>query len=183
MIVRCIVNGKEVEKRVAPHETLRSMLLSLGHFAVRDSDDGEGFVGSDTVIFNDRPIYSNLMLAAEAGGGNIRTPDSLAQGAQLNVVQEAMIDAGVVQSAYNAPAAALLLTWLLERKPNATRADVAEVLSGIFIRDAGYEHYYLAVELAKEKMKSGQYSSTIAPEFREHLKYVGKVKPKVDGRQ
>ncbi len=183
MIVRSIINGKEVEKRVAPRETLRSMLLSLGHFAVRDSDDGEGFVGSDTVILNDRPVYSNLMLAAEAEGATIRTPDSLAQGAQLNVVQEAMIDAGVVQSAYNAPAAALLLTWLLEKKPNATREDVAEVLSGIFIRDAGYEHYYLAVELAKEKMKSGKYSSEIAPEFREHLKYVGKVKPKVDGRQ
>lgn len=183
MIVRCIVNGKNVEVNVAPHETLRAMLLSLGHFAVRDSDDGEGFAGSDTVIFNDRPLYSNLLLAAEAEGATIRTPDSLATGRELNVVQEAMIDAGVVQSAYNAPAAALLLTWLLEKKPNASRSDVAEVLSGIFIRDAGYEHYYLAVELAKEKLRSGKYSSTIAPEFRDHLKYVGKVKPKVDGRQ
>jgi putative selenate reductase molybdopterin-binding subunit len=64
MIVRCIVNGKNVEVNVAPHETLRKMLLSLGHFAVRDSDDGEGFAGSDTVIFNDRPLYSNLLLAA-----------------------------------------------------------------------------------------------------------------------
>jgi putative selenate reductase molybdopterin-binding subunit len=183
MIIRCTINNKELKTEIEDKTTLREMLVRLGHFAVRDSDDKEGFAGSDTVLVNNIPIYANLMLAAEAQGSEIRTADSLAVGGKLNYVQQAMIDAGVVQSAYNAPAAALLLTWLLENNNDPSRQEIADVLSGIFIRDAGYEHYYLAVRLAKEYKAKGEYKSKIAPEFRENLKYIGKVKPKVDARQ
>lgn len=182
-MIRCTIDGRAVSTQVEAHDTLRTMLVNLGHFAVRDSDDREGFSGSDTVIVDDIPVYANLVLAAELQGSEIRTPDSLAKGGELSVVQQALIDAGVVQSAYNAPAAALLLTWLLEHNPNPSREEIKDVLSGIFIRDTGYEHYFLAVDLARELLEKGSYTSSIAPEFRDHLSYVGKVKPKVDGRQ
>ncbi len=183
MILRCVINNKERVTEIKANDTLRKVLVRLGHFSVRDSDDGEGFAGSDTVLVDNQPIYSNLLLAAEVEGKEVRTADSLAQGATLTPIQQAMIDAGVVQSAYNAPAGALLLTWLLENNANPTKEEIKDALSGILIRDAGYEHYYLAVKLAQEYMASGKYSSIIAPEFREELSYVGKVKPKVDGRQ
>ena len=183
MIVSCIVNGTPVRGIVEPGDTLRGMLVSLGHIAVRDSDDAEGFAGSDTVLVDDRPVYANLLLAAQAEGTVIRTPDSLATGRTLSFVQQAMIDAGIVQSAYNAPAAALLLTWLLEHNSDPSREEIKDVLSGIFVRDTGYEHYFLAVQLARELLFQGTYTSSIAPEFRKELSYVGKVKPKIDGRQ
>ena len=182
-MIRCTIDGRAVTTQVEAHDTLRTLLVNLGHFSVRDSDDREGFAGSDTVIVNDVPVYANLMLAAELDGSEIRTADSLAKGGELSVVQQALIDAGVVQSAYNAPAAALLLTWLLEHNTNPSREEIKDVLSGMFIRDTGYEHYFLAVDLAKERMEKGSYTSSIAPEFRDHLSYVGKVKPKVDGRK
>ena len=155
----------------------------MGIPAVRDSDDKEGFAGSDTIIFNDVPVYANLMLALQADGAEIKTAESMGTSRNLNVIQQAMIDAGVVQSAYNAPAAALLLTWLLEHESNPTKEQINQVLSGIFIRDAGYEHYYLAVKLALERMKDGKYKSEISPSFRDELTYVGKPKGKVDGPQ
>lgn len=101
----------------------------------------------------------------------------------LTVVQQAMIDAGVVQSAYNAPAAALMLTWLLIRYPSPTRERIRDSLSGIFIRDAGYEQYYLAVKRAKEWMENGSCSAQAAPSFRPELHVVGKPAGKVDGPQ
>ncbi len=177
------INNKKLLAQVEGAESLRSLLVRLGYISVRDSDDREGFAGSDTIIFNDKPVYANLMLALQADGATIRTAESLGNSRNLSVIQQAMIDAGVVQSAYNAPAAALLLTWLLEKEKNPSRAQVAEVLSGIFIRDAGYEHYYLAVELAKEKLATGAYKTVISPTFRDHLTYVGKPKSKVDGPQ
>jgi len=183
MIVRCTIDGRSFSTQVDANETLRTMLVNLGFFMVRDSDDGEGFAGSDTVLVDDVPMYANLLLASDLDGAVIRTPGSLSNGSELSVVQQAMIDAGVVQSAYNAPAAALLLTWLLEHNPNPSREDVTDALSGIFIRDTGYEHYFVAVKLAMERMEKGSYTTPIAPEFRDHLSYVGKVKPKVDGRQ
>ncbi len=183
MIVTCTVNGKPVRATADAGESLRGLLVALGHFAVRDSDDAEGFTGSDTVLMDDKPVYAGLLLAAQAEGTMIRTPDSLARGAELSIIQQAMIDAGIVQSAYNAPAAALLLTWLLEHNPQPTREDIKEVLSGIFIRDTGYEHYFLAVKLACEMRDHGAYTTPISPSFRDELTYVGKPKAKVDGRQ
>ncbi|MBN2861376.1 MAG: molybdopterin-dependent oxidoreductase Mo/Fe-S-binding subunit [Sphaerochaetaceae bacterium] len=183
MIIHCTIDERPHTYSVRGKETLLQMLREYGCISVRDSDDAEGFAGSDTVIVNDVPVYANLMLAALAEGTEIRTAHSLSVKGELNAVQQAMIDAGVVQSAYNAPAAALLLTWLLEHNDNPSREDIKEVLSSIFIRDAGYEHYFLAVQLAKEKMEKGVYETQIAPEFRENLTYVGKVKSKIDGRQ
>ena len=183
MRVNCIINGKARSFDVDASMRLRQMLLLNGNFAVRDSDDCEGFCGSDTVLVDGTPVYSNLVLAAEVDGCEIRTPDGLGNSQNLTIVQQAMIDAGVVQSAYNAPAAALLLTWLLENNPNPTKDDIRDALSGIFIRDAGYEHYYLAVKLALEKISSGSYQSEIAPSFRPELEIVGKPLSKIDGPQ
>ncbi len=183
MIIHCSIDHRKISYSVRGAETLQVMLKELGYISVRNSDDAEGFAGSDIVIVNDVPVYANLMLAALVEGADICTPHCLSSKGEINEVQQAMIDAGVVQSAYNAPAAALLLTWLLSHNPDPTREEIAEVLTSIFIRDAGYEHYFLAVQLAKEKMQTGEYSTEIAPEFRKNLEYVGKVKPKVDGRQ
>lgn len=181
MQVRTRINGENVIFFSNPDERLRDVLYRLGYNSVRDSDDGEGFAGSDTIIFNGRPAYSNLILAYQAEGSEIRTAESLLKNRRMNDVQEAMIDSGIVQSAYNAPAAALLLTYLLERKPEATRDDVKDVLSGIFIRDAGYEHYFLAVKLVQEKRRYGEYRTPVSPSFREELKIVGKPARKIDG--
>lgn len=183
MRIDCIINGKNRSFDVDPTIKLREMLHLNGNLAVRDSDDGEGFCGSDTVLVDGTPVFSNLVLAGEVNGCEIRTPDGLGDSRHLTIVQQAMIDAGVVQSAYNAPAAALLLTWLLENNPNPSKQDIKDALSGIFIRDAGYQHYYLAVELALEKMRSGEYKSQIAPSFRPDLEVVGKPMSKIDGPQ
>lgn len=183
MKVNCFINGKQRCFEIEPSMKLREMLVLNGNFCVRDSDDSEGFCGSDTVLVDGIPVYSNLVLAGEVDGCQIRTADGLGDSAHLTVVQQAMIDAGIVQSAYNSPAAALLLTWLLENNPEPTKEDIRDALSGIFIRDAGYEHYYLAVKLAQEKMKTGEYKTDIAPSFHPELEIVGKPMSKIDGPQ
>ncbi len=183
MRVNCLINGINRNFDIEPGMRLREMLELNGNFCVRDSDDCEGFCGSDTVLMDGVPVYANLVLAGEADGCEIRTPDGLSEPGKISIVQQAMIDAGLVQSAYNAPAAALLLTWLLETNPNPTKEDIKDALSGIFIRDAGYEHYYLAVKLAQEKMKDGKYSSEIAPSFHPEWEIVGKPMSKIDGPQ
>ena len=174
MDVKCTINGKNYILSGSEDDRLRDVLYRAGFSSVRDSDDREGFAGSDTIVFNGKLKYSNFILLYQAEGAEIRTAEGLLNGRELNYVQKAMISAGVVQSAYNAPAAALILTWLLEKNPNPTREEIKEVLSGIFIRDAGYEHYYLAVKLATELRDYGEYRSEIAPSFRPNLNIIGK---------
>ena len=181
MEFKCRINGELRTLIGEPAERLRDVLYRSGYLSVRDSDDAEGFAGSDTIIFNGKLRYSNLILLYQAENAEIRTAEGLLDGRELNYVQKAMISAGIVASAYNAPTAALILTWLLEQKPYPTREEIKEVLTGIFIRDAGYEHYYLAVKLAIELRDTGAYQSEIAPSFRPKLEIVGKPMDKIDG--
>lgn len=181
MDIKCRINGENIVLIAERDERLRDVLYRAGYNSVRDSDDREGFAGSDTIVFNGVLKYSNFILAYQAEGAEIMTAEGLMNGREINYVQKAMVAAGIVQSAYNAPAAALILTWLLDKKPNPTKADIQEALSGIFIRDAGYEHYYLAVKLAIELRDEGAFKSEIAPSFRPSLDFIGKPTGKIDG--
>ncbi len=181
MEFRCRINGEDIRLLGEPTERLRDVLYRTGYLSVRDSDDAEGFAGSDTIIFNGELKYSNFILLYQAEGAEIRTAEGLLSGRELNYVQKAMISAGIVASAYNAATAALILTWLLEKNPHPSREEIKEVLTSIFIRDAGYEHYYLAVKLAIELRDTGSYQSEIAPSFRPKLEIIGKPADKIDG--
>lgn len=181
MEIKCRVNGELVTLTGNETDRLRDVLYRSGYYSVRDSDDREGFAGSDTIIFNDVLRYSNFILLYQAENAEIRTAESMVKNRELNNVQKGMIKAGVVQSAYNAPAAALILTWLLEHNPEPTKEDIKNALSGIFIRDAGYEHYYKAIEFAKEFRDKGTSVTPAAPSFRDGLQFIGKPVGKIDG--
>lgn len=182
MEIKCRINGELLTLSGNETDRLRDVLYKAGYYSVRDSDDREGFAGSDTIIFNGTLKYSNFILLYQADGADIKTAESLlGKNRELNAVQKGMVKAGVVQSAYNAPAAALILTWLLEHNPEPSREDIKNALSGIFIRDAGYEHYYMAMEFAKEFRDKGESLSSAAPSFRDELKFIGKPIGKIDG--
>ncbi len=181
MEIKCRVNGELVTLSGNETDRLRDVLYKSGYYSVRDSDDREGFAGSDTIIFNDVLRYSNFILLYQAENAEIRTAESMVKNRELNNVQKGMIKAGVVQSAYNAPAAALILTWLLEHNPEPSKEAIKNALSGIFIRDAGYEHYYKAIEFAKEFRDKGTSVTPAAPSFRDGLQFIGKPVGKIDG--
>lgn len=181
MVVNVIINGSPVTLEGREDERLRNVLYRAGYNTVRDSDDSEGFAGSDTIVFNGKLRYSNLIMLYQAEGAVIRTAESLRHGREINDVQKAMVKAGVVQSAYNAPEAALALTVLLEKNPEPSKEEIKEALSGIFIRDAGYEHYYLAVDMIREMREKGETLIASGPSFRDELRYVGKPTGKIDG--
>ena len=182
MKILCRINNSNKTLICNPGDSVQKILKNAGYIAVRNSDDGEGFAGSDTILVDGIPKYASLLLPGQIDGKSIRTPDGLAKGREITVVQQAMVDAGVVQSAYNAPAAALLITDLLQKIPDPSKDDIRDALSGLFNRATGYKQFFNAVELAKSRIQNTEYQGDRIPEFRDKLKFVGKVKPKIDGR-
>ncbi len=181
MILNFTLNNTPREVYTEQGENLRELLYRMGINSLRNSDDGYAFAGSDSILFNGKIVSSSLMIAAQVQGKDIKTVESLSKNGMLSPVQSAMVDAGVVQSAYNIPAAALILTDLLDRISKPTKEDIKDAMSGVFIRDSGYEQFYNAVDLAIKRKKDPKYKNTLPPEFRDDLKFVGKVKSKVDG--
>ena len=59
------LNGRNVSLFAKDgNERLRRLLYDYGLSSVRDSDDGEGFAGSDIILFDGKPMYSNLIPAS-----------------------------------------------------------------------------------------------------------------------
>ena len=114
MIIHFTLNGAPQELTVNPGENVQKLLFNMGMHSVRNSDDGFGFAGSDAIIFNGNIVNASLLIAAQLEKADIRTAESLGKWNELSLVQQAMVDVGVVQSGYNDPAAALIITDLLD---------------------------------------------------------------------
>ncbi|ALR76281.1 molybdopterin-dependent oxidoreductase Mo/Fe-S-binding subunit [[Enterobacter] lignolyticus] len=180
MIIHFNLNGSAREMKVAPGENVQRLLFALGMHSVRNSDDGFGFAGSDAVLLNGRIVNASLLVAAQLDRATVRTAESLGSWNQLSLVQQAMVDVGVVQSGFNDPAAALIITDLLDRVEAPTRDDIDDALSGLFSRDAGYQQFYQVIELAVARKKDPQARADYAPTFRDDLAVIGKIHPKSD---
>lgn len=180
MMVHFTLNGcpKELECRAG--DNVQQLLFNLGMHSVRNSDDGFGFAGSDAILFNQTIHNASLLIAAQLDNATIVTAESLASWNQLSIVQQAMIDVGIVQSGYNDPAAALIITDLLNRITDPDREQIDDALSGLFSRDAGYQQFYTVVDLAKNRLIDPAHQITVAPIFRDDLTLIGKIHPKTD---
>ncbi len=174
------LNGRPHQLECEAGQNVQALLKKLGMHSVRNSDDGFGFAGSDSIWFNGRVVNASLLIAGQIDGGEIRTAESLGSWNELSLVQQAMVDVGVIQSGYNDPAAALLLTDLLERDSAPSPEAVDDALSGLFSRDAGYQQFYQAAELASIRLRDPDYKPQVAPSFRDDLELVGKATPKID---
>ncbi len=180
MMVRFTLNGGPKELECKAGDNVQQLLFNLGMHSVRNSDDGFGFDGSDAILFNQTIHNASLLIAAQLDNATIVTAESLASWNQLSIVQQAMIDVGIVQSGYNDPAAALIITDLLNRITDPDREQIDDALSGLFSRDAGYQQFYTVVDLAKNRLIDPAHQITVAPIFRDDLTLIGKIHPKTD---
>ncbi|WP_239685871.1 2Fe-2S iron-sulfur cluster-binding protein [Photobacterium swingsii] len=132
MTIQFTLNGRPQSLECRLGENVQTLLHSMGYHSVRNSDDGWGYAGSDVILLNGKLINASLLIAAQLEGAEVKTAEALSEWNQLSLVQRTMIDVGVVQSGYNDPALALILTDLLERIPQPTRDEIDDALSGLF---------------------------------------------------
>ena len=179
MKIRFTLNGREVTFEGAPNERAQKFLQRNGIPSVRNSDDGFGFAGSDTILLDGKIVGANILLAPQLEGRDVKTIESLHTGRNISIVEQAMLETGCVQSGYNSPAAALMIADLLDRNPQPDREAVKDALSGLFNRATGYEQFFDAVALAAARRKDPDYQPTEKiPSFGADYTIVGKPSPK-----
>lgn len=139
------VNDTEHRVSVAPHQTLLEVLRErLGLHDVKISCC-EGACGACTVLVDDRPITSCMMLAVLADGRKITTIGGLAGPGELHPLQESFIEHGAVQCGYCSPGMILSAKVLLDRNPHPSEAEVRTAISGNICRCTGYQQIVEAV--------------------------------------
>jgi len=108
----------------------------------------QGECGSCTVYLDGVPACSCLVAAGQAEGREVRTVEGLADGDQLDPVQQSFVDAGAVQCGFCTPGLVVAAHDLLARVPNPSDEEIREALAGNLCRCTGYEKILDAVRMA-----------------------------------
>jgi carbon-monoxide dehydrogenase small subunit len=146
MNVAFVLNGRPREVDVLPSETLLDVLRDrLGVFDVKEGCD-EGVCGACTVLLDNRPVSSCLVLAPSVREHHVLTLRGLERAGGLHPLQEAFVRHGAVQCGFCTPGMLLTALAFLERHPDATREQIRHALEGNLCRCTGYTKIVDAVE-------------------------------------
>lgn len=164
MRIDLALNGTKRRLSCAPGESLLSLLRREGCYSVRfGSETGE--TGAAAVLFDGHLISADVMLAAQAGGHEVTTLESLDERTgELHPIQEAFLDADALQSGYSAGAMVLATKVLLERSPEPSEAEIRDAFSGIVDRESGYTKVFEAVRRAGALLR-GEKPQPMQPEI------------------
>jgi aerobic-type carbon monoxide dehydrogenase small subunit (CoxS/CutS family) len=144
--ITVIVNGTAYEREV----DARKLLI---HFIRDDLDLTGSHIGCDTgncgacsMIVNGTLVKSCMMLAVQADGAAIETVEGLAEGDQLNALQQAFHEHHALQCGYCTPGMLMSATALLRANPHPTDEEIKRSLQGNICRCTGYWNIFEAVK-------------------------------------
>lgn len=147
----CTVNGEPRELLVDGYKTLLEVLREDLQLTGTKHGCELGECGACAVLVDGELQLACLVAAVECDGRVIETIEGMADGPELHPLQACFADHGAAQCGYCTPGMLLAAKALLDCKPDPTRAEIAEALSGQLCRCTGYLQIFDAVEAAARK--------------------------------
>jgi len=153
MKVELSVNGETRTADVEPRKTLLDCLRDDFNLTGSHAGCEHGVCGACTVLLDGEPARSCLMFAVQADGYEITTIEGIAPApGELSVIQDAFCEMHGMQCGYCTPGMVLTATALLRDKPQPTRQEIVEAISGNICRCTGYGQIVEAIALAAERL-------------------------------
>lgn len=148
MEVSLFVNGeyvtREVEARLLLVHFLRDVLGLTGtHWGCDTSN-----CGTCVVLYDDEPVKSCTVLAAMAGGHDVRTVESLEVDGVLDPVQRGFMECHGLQCGFCTSGMLMSARSLLDRNPGPSDHEIREAISGQICRCTGYASIVRSVQWA-----------------------------------
>ena len=140
------INGTTYEREVEA----RKLLI---HFVRDDLDLTGSHIGCDTgncgacsMIIDGVLVKSCMMLAVQADGATIETVEGLADGDELNKLQQSFRDHHALQCGYCTPGMLMSATALLRENASPSDEEIRKALQGNICRCTGYWNIFEAVK-------------------------------------
>ena len=148
MQITVTVNGtaytRDVEARLLLIHFIRDELRLTGSHWGCDTSN----CGACVVWLDGRPVKSCTVLAAMAGGREVRTVEDLERDGQLDPVQRGFIACHGLQCGFCTPGMMMTARALLDRNPDPSEPEIREAISGQICRCTGYENIVRSVRAA-----------------------------------
>jgi len=150
MQVTMSVNGetvtREIEGRMLLVHCLRDELGLTGtHWGCDTSN-----CGTCVTWLDGEPVKSCTVLAAMAGGHEVRTVEGLEQEGVLDPVQEGFMRCHGLQCGFCTPGMLMTARALLDRDPDPSEQTIREAISGQICRCTGYTTIVRSVQWAAQ---------------------------------
>jgi len=146
--IELTVNGDPREGEAEPRKTLADFLREDLGLTGTHLGCEHGVCGACTVLVDEEPVRSCLMLAVQARGASITTIEGLAVDGEMNPLQQALHETHAFQCGFCTPGFVMQIAALLAENPSPTEPEIREVLSGNICRCTGYETIVNGVLLA-----------------------------------
>ena len=150
------VNGEPVEFLCEGRNSLLEVLRDqLGLTGCKEGCNN-GNCGACTVMVNQQPVNSCLVLGAEAEGAEIETVEGIADAGKLHAIQDCFLEGAALQCGICTPGFLVAAKALLEKKPGASEETIRFDLSGNLCRCTGYDKIVRAIQQADQEMTTSQ---------------------------
>ncbi len=116
----------------------------------------EGDCGACTVLMDNRPVLSCMMLAIDAEGTEIMTIEGLADTGELHPIQASFVERSGMQCGVCTPGMILTAKALIDENPEPDEDEVRDALSGNLCRCGNYQRITECVLFSVQKMKAGE---------------------------
>ncbi len=151
--VSVTVNGTVHRRAVEPRLLLSDFLRhELGLTGTHVGCE-HGVCGACTVLLDDDPVRSCLMLAVQADGHAVTTVEFLEDEGTLHPLQQAFHEAHGLQCGFCTPGVLMSLVPFLREHPDPSEPEIREALSGNLCRCTGYQGMVDAVLLAARRSR------------------------------
>lgn len=156
-LVRCTINGKQVEKMIDVRASLTDMLRDDYRLTSVKKGCEVGECGACNVLVNGECFNSCIYLAVWADGKEILTLEGLAgPNGEISDIQQAFIDEAAVQCGFCTPGMIMSAKALLDENPEPKKEEIREALGGNICRCTGYVNIERAVEAAAQRIQKGE---------------------------
>ena len=150
--VKFRLNGEPRTDVIETNQTLCDYLHDLaGTTSVKKGCD-TGECGACTVLLDDMPVTSCLVLAPQIDGREVITTEGLGSRSTPHPVQREFVEQDAVQCGYCIPGMIVTLSWIYEHAPGASDAEIKRLMSGNLCRCTGYLQQIEALKAAVKRV-------------------------------
>ena len=147
------INGEIYEDEIDVRRTLLEVLRENFGLTGTKRACNEGECGVCTVLLDDKPVASCLLLAVEAQDKAIETVEGVADDDELHPLQQSFLDHGAFQCGFCTPGMVMVAKGFLAENPQPTEEEVRHGIAGNLCRCTGYNKYVEAILDAAEKIE------------------------------